>query len=367
MSILVDRNTRVVVQGITGSAGSFHSEQMLAYGTRVVAGVTPGRGGTRFQGQVPIFNTVEQAVRETGANAAAIFVPPPFAADAILEAADAGVPLVVAITEGIPILDMIRVKRFLQDQAAVKLLGPNCPGIITPGQCKIGIMPGHIHRPGRIGVVSRSGTLTYEAVLQLTQLGLGQSTAVGIGGDPVHGLNFTEVMRLFQADPATDGVIMIGEIGGTEEARGAEWVKANMTKPVVGFIAGRTAPPGKRMGHAGAVISGGGDTAEAKMAIMRDAGIQVCESPSTLGKAMKEILSGKKPRGRQESRPAARDADAKPAAKAAIQGDKAAAGKAGRSKATTGKVATGKAATGKAATGKAAGRLGAARKSPSRR
>ena len=210
MSILVDRDTRVVVQGITGSAGSFHSEQMVAYGTRVVAGVTPGRGGTRFQGQVPIFNTVEQAVRETGANAAAIFVPPPFAADAILEAADAGIPLVVAITEGIPILDMVRVRRFLQDQAAVKLLGPNCPGIITPGQCKIGIMPGHIHRAGRIGVVSRSGTLTYEAVLQLTQLGLGQSTAVGIGGDPVHGLDFTEVMRLFQADPATDGVIMIG-------------------------------------------------------------------------------------------------------------------------------------------------------------
>jgi succinyl-CoA synthetase alpha subunit len=296
VSILVDRNTRVVVQGITGSAGSFHSEQMLAYGTKVVAGVTPGRGGTRFQGQVPIFNTVEQAVRETGANASAVFVPPPFAADSVLEAADAGIPLVVAITEGIPVLDMVRVKRYLQDQPGVKLLGPNCPGVITPGQCKIGIMPGHIHRPGRIGVVSRSGTLTYEAVLQLTQTGLGQTTAVGIGGDPVHGFDFVEVLRLFEADPDTDGVIMIGEIGGTEEARGAEWVKANMTKPVVGFIAGRTAPPGKRMGHAGAVISGGGDTAEAKMAIMRDAGIVVCESPSTLGAAMKDMLARRKPK-----------------------------------------------------------------------
>jgi succinyl-CoA synthetase alpha subunit len=329
VSILVDRSTRVVVQGITGSAGSFHSEQMLAYGTQVVAGVTPGRGGTRFQGQVPIFNTVEQAVRETGANATAIFVPPPFAADSILEAGDAGIPLVVAITEGIPVLDMVRGKRYLEDQPAVRLLGPNCPGVITPGQCKIGIMPGHIHRPGRIGVVSRSGTLTYEAVLQLTQIGLGQTTAVGIGGDPVHGFDFIEVLRLFEADPATEGVIMIGEIGGTEEARGAEWVKANMTKPVVGFIAGRTAPPGKRMGHAGAVISGGGDTAEAKMAIMRDAGIVVCDSPSTLGKAMKDLLSGWKPKGREESRPVARPAAA-PARKPAKPAKPAAKGAAGK-------------------------------------
>jgi len=326
VSILVDHNTRVVVQGITGSAGSFHSEQMIAYGTQVVAGVTPGRGGTRFQGEVPIFNTVTEAVKETGANAAAIFVPPPFAADAILESADAGVPLLVAITEGIPILDMVRVKRYLEDQAGVRLIGPNCPGVITPGQCKIGIMPGHIHRPGRIGVVSRSGTLTYEAVLQLTELGLGQSTAVGIGGDPVHGTNFVDVLRLFQADPDTDGVIMIGEIGGTEEARGADWVKKNMTKPVVGFIAGRTAPPGKRMGHAGAVISGGGDTAEAKMAAMTEAGIVVCDSPSKLGKAMKDLLAGRKARGREERRAEARPvarveakADVKGAARAEVK------------------------------------------------
>jgi len=299
VSILVDKNTRVLVQGITGSAGSFHTEQMIAYGTQVVAGVTPGRGGTRFQGDVPIFNTVQEAVRETGANAAAVFVPPPFAADAILEAGDGGVPLVVAITEGIPILDMVRVRRFLEDQAAVRLIGPNCPGVITPGQCKIGIMPGHIHRPGRVGVVSRSGTLTYEAVLQLTDLGLGQSTAVGIGGDPVHGTDFVDV--LLEADPGTDGIIMIGEIGGTEETRAATWAKKNLTKPVVGFIAGRTAPPGKRMGHAGAVISGGADTAEAKMEAMRDAGMLVCDSPSTLGKAMKDLLAGKKPRAREET------------------------------------------------------------------
>jgi len=301
VSILVDKNTRVLVQGITGSAGSFHTEQMIAYGTQVVAGVTPGRGGTRFQGDVPIFHTVEEAVRETGANASAVFVPPPFAADAILEAADAGVPLVVAITEGIPILDMVRVRRFLEDQAAVRLIGPNCPGVITPGQCKIGIMPGHIHRPGRVGVVSRSGTLTYEAVLQLTDLGLGQSTAVGIGGDPVHGTDFVDVLQLLEADPGTDGIIMIGEIGGTEETRAATWAKKNLTKPVVGFIAGRTAPPGKRMGHAGAVISGGADTAEAKMEAMRDAGMLVCDSPSTLGKAMKDLLAGKKPRAREET------------------------------------------------------------------
>ncbi len=294
MSIFVDRNTRVLVQGITGSAGSFHTEQMLAYGTQLVAGVTPGRGGTRFQKVVPIFNTVSEAVKQAGANTSCIFVPPPFAADAIIEAAEGGCELIVAITEGIPVLDMVRVRRFLQDMPAVRLIGPNCPGVITPEQCKIGIMPGHIHKPGSIGVVSRSGTLTYEAVQQLTTLGLGQSTAVGIGGDPVHGTDFIDCLSRFESDPDTEGVIMIGEIGGSEETKGAEWVKQNMTKPVVGFIAGRTAPPGKRMGHAGAVISGGGDTASAKMEAMRNAGIVVCEGPHLLGKAMKESLARRK-------------------------------------------------------------------------
>jgi succinyl-CoA synthetase alpha subunit len=291
LSIYVDRNTRVLVQGITGSAGSFHTEQMLEYGTRVVAGVTPNRGGTRFQGVVPIFHTVYAAVKETGANAAAIFVPPPFAADAIIEAAESDVALVVAITEGIPVLDMVRVRRYVESRPKTRLIGPNCPGVITPGECKIGIMPGHIHRPGRIGVVSRSGTLTYEAVKQLTDLGLGQSTAVGIGGDPVHGTDFVEVLRAFEADGETEAVIMIGEIGGTEEVRGAAFVRDHMTKPVVGFIAGRTAPPGKRMGHAGAVVSGGSDTADAKMAAMREAGITVVDSPHLLGRAMKDALS----------------------------------------------------------------------------
>ncbi|WP_242395770.1 succinate--CoA ligase subunit alpha [Anaeromyxobacter oryzisoli] len=290
MSILVDRNTRVLIQGITGSAGSFHGEQMLAYGTQVVAGVTPNRGGTRFQGTVPIFHTVSDAVRETGADAAAIFVPPPAAADAIIEAAEADIPLIVAITEGIPVLDMVRVRRFVESRPGSRLIGPNCPGVITPGQCKIGIMPGHVHRPGHVGVVSRSGTLTYEAVKQLTDLGLGQSTAVGIGGDPVHGTDFVDVLRAFEADPETEAVIMIGEIGGGEEERGAAFVRDHMTKPVVGFIAGRTAPPGKRMGHAGAVISGGAGTAAAKIAAMREAGITVVDGPHLLGRAMKDAL-----------------------------------------------------------------------------
>ena len=290
MSIFIDKNTRLLVQGITGSAGSFHSEQMLAYGTNLVAGVTPGRGGTSFQTKVPIFQTVLDAVKQTGANATVIFVPPPFAADSIIEAAEAGIPLIVCITEGIPILDMVRVKKYLEAFPGVRLLGPNCPGVITPEQCKIGIMPGHIHRPGRIGVVSRSGTLTYEAVKQLSDLGLGQSTAVGIGGDPVHGTDFIDVLREFEKDPDTDAVIMIGEIGGTEEEQGAAFVRDQMKKPVVGFIAGRTAPPGKRMGHAGAVISGGSGTAEAKFAAMREAGITICEGPHVLGKVMKERL-----------------------------------------------------------------------------
>jgi succinyl-CoA synthetase alpha subunit len=289
VSIYVDRNTRVLVQGITGSAGSFHTEQMLEYGTRVVAGVTPNRGGTKFR-TVPIFHTVEAAVKETGANAAVVFVPPPYAADAIIEASEAGIPLIVAITEGIPVLDMVRVRRYLADRPHTRLVGPNCPGLITPGECKIGIMPGHIHRPGRIGVVSRSGTLTYEAVKQLTDLGLGQSSAVGIGGDPVHGTDFVDVLREFEADPKTDAIIMIGEIGGTEEERGAAFVRDHMKKPVVGFIAGQTAPPGKRMGHAGAVVSGGTGTAEAKFAAMREAGITVVDGPHLLGRAMKEAL-----------------------------------------------------------------------------
>jgi succinyl-CoA synthetase alpha subunit len=293
LSILVDKNTRVLVQGITGSAGSFHAEQMIAYGTKVVAGVTPGRGGTTFQKTVPIYQTVQEAVRETGANAAAIFVPPPFAADAIMEAVEGGVKLVVAITEGIPILDMVRVRRFLTIYPEIRLLGPNCPGVITPDQCKIGIMPGHIHKAGRVGVVSRSGTLTYEAVKQLTSLGMGQSTAVGIGGDPVHGTDFVDMLKLFQEDPETDAVIMIGEIGGSEEEKGAAWARDHMTKPMVGFIAGRTAPPGKRMGHAGAVISGGSGTADAKLDAMREAGITVVDGPHQLGKAMKELLARK--------------------------------------------------------------------------
>ncbi len=291
MSIFVDRDTRVLVQGITGSAGSFHTEQMLAYGTRVVAGVTPNRGGTRFQGTVPIFHTVAAAVKQTGADATVIFVPPPSAADAIIENAEAGVALVVVITEGISVLDLVRVRRYLESRPGTRLLGPNCPGLITPGQCKIGIMPGHIHRPGRIGVVSRSGTLTYEAVKQLTDLGLGQSTAVGIGGDPVHGTDFIDVLKAFEDDRETDAVIMIGEIGGTEEEKGAAFVRDHMTKPVVGFIAGRTAPPGKRMGHAGAVISGGSGGADAKMAAMREAGITVVDGPHLLGRAMRDAIS----------------------------------------------------------------------------
>ncbi len=297
MSIFVDRNTRVIVQGITGSAGSFHAEQMIAYGTRVVGGVTPGRGGTHFQG-IPIFNTVEEAVRNTGANATAVFVPPPFCADALIEAADAGIELIVAITEGIPVLDMVKAKRSLLEKPGVRLLGPNCPGVITPGQCKIGIMPGHIHRPGHVGIVSRSGTLTYEAVAQLTALGFGQSTAVGIGGDPVHGTDFVDCLSRFEADPETEAIIMIGEIGGSEEEWAAEFIKKNVTKPVVGFIAGRTAPPGRRMGHAGAVISGGSGTAEAKISALRGAGVVVCDGPHRLGATMKELLSRRKVRAK---------------------------------------------------------------------
>lgn len=290
MSILIDENTRVLVQGLTGSAGSFHASQMLEYGTKVVAGSTPGKGGQSVHG-IPVFDTVAQAVKETGADASVVYVPPAFAADALFEAADAGIPLVIAITEGIPVQDMIAVKRYYA-QKGVRLVGPNCPGIISPGLCKIGIMPGHIHQQGRVGVVSRSGTLTYEAVGQLSALGIGQSTCVGIGGDPINGTNFIDILELFEQDEGTDAVIMIGEIGGNAEQEAAAWVKANMSKPVAGFIAGATAPPGKRMGHAGAIISGGESTAEQKQAAMRDAGIAVAETPADMGTTLQSIYKG---------------------------------------------------------------------------
>jgi len=297
MSILVDRNTRVITQGITGKTGYFHAKGALEYGTQMVGGVTPGKGGTMVdfdledgrKVSLPVFDTVRDAVRETGATASVIYVAPPFAADAIMEAVDAGLELVICITEGIPVLDMVKVKRYMEGKPT-RLIGPNCPGVITPGECKIGIMPGYIHKKGHVGIVSRSGTLTYEAVYQLTTRGIGQSTAVGIGGDPVKGMEFIDVLKLFNEDPDTHAVVMIGEIGGTAEEEAAEWIRANMTKPVVGFIGGATAPPGRRMGHAGAIISGGKGTAAEKIAKLNECGIKVAPTPAEIGETLVSVL-----------------------------------------------------------------------------
>jgi succinyl-CoA synthetase alpha subunit len=289
MSILVNKETKVIVQGITGRAGGFHTQQCVAYGTQIVGGVTPGKGGSDFEG-IPVFDTVAQAVEATGADTSMIYVPAGFAADAIMEAADAGLRLIICITEGIPVLDMVKVKRFLEGKPT-RLIGPNCPGVITPGECKIGIMPGYIHQLGKIGIVSRSGTLTYEAVDQVTKLGLGQSTCVGIGGDPINGTDFVDILSMFESDSGTEAAIMIGEIGGTAEEAAAEFVKANMSKPVVGFIAGQTAPKGKRMGHAGAIISGGKGTAAEKITALEAAGIAVAESPATIGQTLARVLA----------------------------------------------------------------------------
>ena len=315
MSVLLDKKTKLIVQGITGKEGSFHALGCKAYGTKVVGGVTPGKQGQTVEG-IPVFNTVQAAVDATGANATMIFVPPPAAADAIFEACEAGIELIVCITEGIPALDMVKIKRYMRGHGKGRLIGPNCPGIITPGQAKIGIMPGHIHMPGPVGVVSRSGTLTYEVVGQLTALGIGQSTCIGIGGDPVNGTNFIDALKLFNDDPQTKAICMIGEIGGSAEEKAAEFVKKNVKKPVIGFIAGQTAPPGRRMGHAGAIISGGKGTAEEKMKAMAKAGIIVCKSPADLGATIKAALAKAKAKGKgkpakKAAKPAKKPAKAK--------------------------------------------------------
>jgi succinyl-CoA synthetase alpha subunit len=290
MSVLVDQTTRVVIQGITGGAGSLHAKLMIEYGTKVVAGVTPGKGGRKFEDKVPIFNTVEQAVRETGADASVVFVPPSFAADSVMEAADAGIPLVVCITEGIRIVEEARLRPFLKARGT-RMIGPNCPGIITPGETKLGIMPGYIHKRGRVGVVSRSGTLTYEAVWQLSELGIGQSTCIGIGGDPVQGLEFVPVLELFNADARTEAIVLIGEIGGTMEEDAADYIRRAVKKPVIAFVGGATAPPGKRMGHAGAIVSGGKGTAAEKIKALKEAGAHVVESPAEIGARVKQVLA----------------------------------------------------------------------------